>query len=273
MDSLYIYRINSDKVSDITKKEKNGLDHNQCSFKSGQLAAYVSAYDLDNRYLQTMDVNEEWLYLLQSPDPLLVEAASGSTYYAEILTGNYDLSGKNLTLEITYTDITGREYTHKQILTDEYVENFYPELSHPTVFDSEGTWDSACDPLRTFRDIKGFPDTEYWIVRENYYMGLSSTFANQIAVEAPKGKKVVDGVVDELETYGNLTNYSWEKDNLSVTNLYSFLLTGNYAGYNEMKEDLLGPYTATDVRLDITNHIKEIKEIKLSMKKGSGSGA
>lgn len=268
--SLNIYRISSDNVNDIVPREKNGLGHNQCHFKNGQLVAFVSAHDIAKEYLGTNDEAEEWLYLLQSAEPDTPTTSSG--YYAQIVTGNSDLSGKDLTLEITYTDPTGRDHTYKQTVNDSTLGSFYPELTFAENFDTKNFEDVYL--LRDFRNIIGLVNKANAFNIESYKLGYHTTYSNSIAMEIPKKDTASTSrsITSVLKSYGDFYSYDWDTSNTTLTNLYAFTLFGNYVDYSAMQADLLGPNTATDIRLDITNHVAAIKEIKIYQKSGTGEG-
>ena len=276
MDSLTISRITSDKVSDINSPLRNSSGYNECSFNNGKIVAFVSKNDIEKRYLQTYDVQNEGLYLLRSADDNQA-VPTGGAYYAQIVTGeNTDLSGKKLQLTVTYTDIAGISYTVEETVDDSTVTNFYPELTRVESFD-----DDSFTSYDIFEDYLAY-DTmyalepykyKYFTSNFDYHIGEDwyKTLVNDIALEIPRNNAGVSNldIMTHLKTDGYLPGYSWDEDNMTITNLYGALLFGNFVTSAGIKDNILGPKTATDIPLNIPHQVAEITEIKLSVKSGS----
>ena len=277
MDSLTISRITSDQVSDISAPKKNNSGYNECAFTNGKLASFVSKDDIGNQYLGDYDESNEWLYLLRSPEEDKITPIGGS-YYAQIITGdNTDLSGKGLQLEITYTDISGISHTTQTIVDDSTVTSFYPELTKVDTFDDDWwvsydifEWYWAYDSMYAL-EPKGFENnnTQPYDVDGSYY----NTLVNDIAMEILNDKDAVDeeDIMTHIKNDGYLPGYSWDEDNMTITNLYGALLFGNFVTSEDIEKDILGPKTATNIPLNLPHQVAEITEIKLSMNSSADS--
>ena len=143
MDSLTISRITSDKVSDIKAPIKNSSGYNECSYINGEIAAFVSGDDIEKRYLGEYDVQNEWLYLLRTPEDAQ-QVPTGGSYFAQIVTYNEDLSDDNLRLKVYYTDINGKSHNTGEIsVNDDTVLGFYPKLDYMKSYDNNTPWTGA----------------------------------------------------------------------------------------------------------------------------------
>ena len=271
MDSLTISRITSDKISDITTPIKNTSGYKECSIKNGIPEAFVSARDIDAKYLSGYDTREEWLYLLATPDfdesadAVDLPTPTGGSYYAQIVTGEEGLAeDEELYLEVSYIDIGGTSRTSSVTINKSIVEDFYPEIAK---IDHWG--DGKFNDYYFYYTTKSL--TPDYKTKAGYTFEYYKYLVNDIAYEKQRNEGAETGneLMKHIKKDGVLSDYRLDEDPTTITNLYGALLAGNFIPSAKFKEDTLRSKKAIDIPLNLSYPVKEVTSITLSMNKGS----